>query len=63
MDDVFDTIAAGSELRPTEARELRDRGFVVLPGAVASGNMDRLASAYDAIIASASGDDAHIGST
>src|SRR5947208_1820367 len=63
MDDVFSTIAAGHELRPTEARELHERGFVVLRGPMSAANMERVSSAYDAIVASANADDVHTGST
>src|SRR5262245_60737553 len=63
MDDWFSALAAGSELPPDAARELHERGFVVLPGPVPPGQMERLASAYDAAVASAAGEDVRIGST
>ncbi|HSU14105.1 phytanoyl-CoA dioxygenase family protein [Longimicrobium sp.] len=63
MDDWFSTLAAGSELPPDAARELREHGFVVLPGPVPAGEMDRLARAYDTAAASAAGDDVRVGST
>jgi hypothetical protein len=63
MDNVFNTIAAGSELRSADARALHERGFVVLPGPIAVGGMERASFAYDAIVASAGGGDVHIGST
>ena len=63
MDDCFSTLAGGSELAPDRARELHEHGFVVLPGPVPVGQMDRLARAYDAAVASAAGDDVRTGST
>jgi hypothetical protein len=63
VDNVFNTIAAGSELRPTEARELHERGFVVLPGPMSVRSMERVSRAYDSIVALASADDVHVGST
>ena len=56
-------IAAGNQLRSTEARELHERGFVVLPGPMSAGSMERVSSAYDSIVASAMTDDVHTGST
>jgi hypothetical protein len=63
MDDWFSALAAGSELAPDAARELHDRGFVVLPGPLPPEETERLASAYDAAVASAVGDDVRTGST
>jgi hypothetical protein len=63
MDDWFSTLAAGSELPVDAALELRERGFVVLPGAVPPDRMQRLADAYAAAVASAAGDDVRVGST
>ena len=45
------------------ASELRERGFVVLPGPVPSDRVERLANAYNSAIASATVDDVKIGST
>ena len=58
-DDWFNTLAGGGELGPETSGELRERGFVVLPGPVAA---DLLARAYDAAVANARGDDVHVGS-
>ena len=44
------------------ASKLRERGFVVLGGSVSSERMERLAIAYNVAVASAIGDDVHIGS-
>ena len=63
MFDWFSTLAAGSELPRAAASELQERGFVVLPGAVPSDRMERLANAYTAAVASATSDDIRIGST
>ena len=63
MDTLFNALAAGSELDSASARDLHERGFVVLTGPVPGARMASLASAYDAIVASASGDDVHTGST
>jgi ectoine hydroxylase-related dioxygenase (phytanoyl-CoA dioxygenase family) len=63
MDDVFSTIATGNELRAIEARELHERGFVVLRGPMAGERMERLSNAYDAIVASANADDVHTSRT
>ncbi len=47
----------------TPASELQERGFVVIPGPVPPAGMERLASAYDAVMVSATGDDLRVGST
>jgi hypothetical protein len=44
-------------------QKLCDEGFVVLPGLVAAGRLTQLSDAYDAAVASATGDDIRIGST
>jgi len=63
MFDWFSTLAAGTELPVGAASELQERGFVVLPGPVRSDRMELLADAYNAAVASATGDDIKIGST
>ena len=63
MDNAFNIIATGNELRSTEAHELHERGFVVLPGPMSAGSMERVSSAYDSIVALANADDVHTGST
>jgi hypothetical protein len=42
MVDWFSRLAAGSELPTDAASGLQERGFVVLPGLVRSGRMERL---------------------
>jgi len=62
MVEWFNTFAAGSELSIDAASELRERGFIVLPGPVASERMLRLVSAYIVAVASADRGDVHVGS-
>ena len=52
-----------SALHPDAARELDERGFTVVPAAFPAGRMEQLANAYDAEVASATGDDVRVGST
>src|SRR5215207_4400468 len=63
MDDVFNIIATGNELRSTEACELHERGFVVLPGPMTAAMMKRVSSAYDTIVRFADAGDVHTAST
>lgn len=63
MRDWFSSLAAGHELPAHAASELEERGFVVLPGVVAAGGMERLTAAYTEAVTSAAGDDVRIGST
>ena len=63
MDDWFSIIASGCELPVQAAQDLRDAGFVVIPGPVAADGLGRLAEAYDSAFASAGPDEVSIGST
>jgi hypothetical protein len=63
MSDWLSKLAAGCELPVHAASELEARGFVVLPGMVAPGSMERLAAAYTEAVTSATGDDLRVGST
>ena len=63
MQDWFSIIAKGRELTADALRELRDVGFVVIPGPVATDRLARLAAAYDSAVASASPGDVGVGST
>lgn len=63
MSDWFRTLTAGNNLPTAAATELQDRGFVVIPGPLSPGRMERLAGAYDEAMASATGDDIRIGSS
>jgi hypothetical protein len=61
MSDWFINLATRSKLSKDAASELRERGFVVLRGAVSPERMERLTIAYTSAVASATGDDFHIG--
>ena len=63
MTDRFSQLASGSALPAAAASELQERGFVIVPGPVPPDRIERLASAYDAVMASATGDDLKVGST
>lgn len=63
MHDWFSVIGAGCELPASAVRELRDVGFIVIPGPVSPDGLPRLAAAYDAAVASAAPDDVSVGST
>jgi hypothetical protein len=63
MDDWLHALADSNALPPNAACALSERGFVVLPGPVPTGHIARLANAYDAAVASATGDDVKSGST
>lgn len=63
MADWFNALAAGHELPPDATRELHERGFVVLPGLMPSGQVERVGRAYDAAAASADAADVKVGST
>jgi hypothetical protein len=60
---MFSVIKTFTALRPTDARELHEHGFVVLPGPMSAAGMNRVSHAYDAMVASASADDVHAGNT
>jgi len=62
MNDRSSPLGAPDELGAEAADTLRERGFVVLPGPAAA-QMQRLASAYDAAVASAADEDVKAGST
>jgi ectoine hydroxylase-related dioxygenase (phytanoyl-CoA dioxygenase family) len=63
MDEWFDVIDAGCELSAGAVRELREVGFVVVPGPLASERLTRLAEAYDAAVACAASGDVAVGSS
>ena len=63
MVDWFNTLAASRALAAEAASALLERGFVVIPGPVASVRMEGLSRAYAAAEASATDDDIRIGST
>lgn len=61
--DWFSRLAAGNELPAAAVAELRETGFVVLPGPAWPNRVAVLSDAYDAAMASATGDDIKIGSS
>ncbi|MBW8873984.1 MAG: phytanoyl-CoA dioxygenase family protein [Acidobacteria bacterium] len=63
MDDWFSVVDARCELSAGAVQELRDVGFVVIPGPVAPDRMAQFAEAYDAAVACATPEDVAIGST
>jgi hypothetical protein len=63
MADWFHVFAWGHALPSAAARELRDEGFVVLPGLMPCEQVEQLRQAYDAAIASAVADDVRVGGT
>jgi ectoine hydroxylase-related dioxygenase (phytanoyl-CoA dioxygenase family) len=63
MQDWFSIIGTGCELTASAIQDLRDIGFVVIPGPVAPDLLVRLAAAYDSAVASANSDDLRVGST
>jgi len=63
MHDWFSIIDAGCEPSADAIQELRDVGFVVIPGPVAPDGLAQLAAAYDSAVDSASSDDVAIGSS
>lgn len=63
MYDWFNTIGAGCELSAEALRDLRDLGFVVIPGPIPRDRLAQLADAYDAAVASADTDDVSVGSS
>ena len=63
MDEWFSRIAAGCELPVSALQDLRDVGFVVIPGPVPANELAQLAEAYDAAVTSASAGDISVGST
>ena len=61
--DWHSIIASESHLSPDAARQLRDRGFVVLPGPVIPGGHEQLLRAYDRAVATADPSDVHTSRT
>ena len=59
----FNTLATRTELPADAAFELQHRGFVVLPGVVPCGRIERLVDTYDRAMSSATGADLKVGST
>src|SRR5215212_6492009 len=63
MPDWFNIIGAGCQLLAGALQDLRDVGFVIIPGPIAPDKLAHLAATYDAAIASSSPDDVKVGST
>lgn len=63
MQDWFSIIGEGRELTASALQDLRDVGFVVIPGPVAPDKLAHLASVYDSAVASANPDDVGVGNT
>ena len=62
--DWHNIIAAESHhLPPDAARQLREIGFIVMPGPTFQGGCERLSDAYDRAVATADPADVHIGRT
>lgn len=52
-----------ADLRATDALELDERGFCVIPASVSAAMIEQVSSAYDSIVASANAEDVHTCST
>jgi NADPH2:quinone reductase len=63
VEAIFNIISNGNELQAGDARELHERGWVVLRKALPSDRIERVVHAYDAAISSAHPDDVRAGST
>jgi hypothetical protein len=63
MDGWYSLIAAESELPPDAARQLREIGFVVMPGPEIPGGWARLSQAYDCAVLTANPRDVSIRSS
>jgi ectoine hydroxylase-related dioxygenase (phytanoyl-CoA dioxygenase family) len=61
--DWHSIIASKTHLPPDAARELRDSGFVVMPGPIIPGGYEQLSDAYDRAVAMSSPSDVHTGRT
>lgn len=62
MEDWFSLIKNGCELSTGSLKDLREVGFVVIPGPFESGDLQQIAAAYDSVFVSASPNDIKIGS-
>ncbi len=63
MTDWFSTVSAGGHLAADAADQLREVGFVVIAGPVATDRMARLAAAYDAAMECGNAPDLRVGSS
>jgi ectoine hydroxylase-related dioxygenase (phytanoyl-CoA dioxygenase family) len=62
-DDWYSVISTESHLPPDATRQLRERGFAVVPGPTTPGGLERLAAAYDHAVATADPDDVRVSSS
>jgi hypothetical protein len=62
-DDWYAIVAAESHLPADSARQLRERGFIVMPGPIIPGGSALLSAAYDRAIATADAADVRISSS
>src|SRR3954453_19536867 len=63
MDAWFSAMDAFRELSEGAVQELRDLGFVIIPGPVTPDRLPQLAEAYDSAMAGAAAEDVSVGST
>ncbi len=63
MDDWFNTISTYRNFSTHTAKELQDKGFVIIPGPVTTERLSRFVAAYDAAMSSANTADMKIGCT
>src|SRR6266700_1769946 len=63
MDDWFNVIVAGCEFSAGALQDLREVGFVVIPGPVVPDGLAQLVRAYDSAVACADADDVSVGIT
>jgi hypothetical protein len=62
-DTMYQAIAAQSQLPTDVAWQLRDAGFVVIPGPATPGGIERLSEAYDHAVATADAADVRVASS
>ena len=60
---MYEAIAAQSQLPANVGSQLRDAGFVVIPGPASPGGIERLSAAYDDAVATADPADVRVGSS
>ena len=62
-DPMYQAIAAQSQLPANVAAQLCDSGFVVIPGPVTPGGIERLSEVYDHVVATADAADVRVASS
>jgi len=63
MDGQFQQICSGSTLPSESVRQLVESGFVFVPGPLSGDSFNKLAAAYDEVMAVGAGPDFKSGST